>query len=70
MKGPRTKKCGLRGCLRRYVPDPATPQVSWCSLDCAALIALAAGAARKAKLQKAERAEAKIKKLKQLKGNV
>jgi hypothetical protein len=49
-KGPRTVKCGLRGCLHRFVPDPAAPLVKWCSLDCGALMAIAAGAARKRKL--------------------
>lgn len=60
-KGPRTVKCKLRGCMHRFVPDPARPQVTWCSLDCAALIAVAAGAARKAKLEKADRAVTKVK---------
>jgi Bacteriophage Lambda NinG protein. len=60
-KGPRTRKCAHRGCLHRYVPDPGRPQVTWCSLDCAALIAIAAGAARKAKLQKVDRAVTKVK---------
>ena len=61
-KGPRTVKCGLRGCLHRFVLDPATPRVKWCSLDCGALMAIAAGEARKAKLAKADRAATKAKK--------
>lgn len=62
-KGPRTVKCRAKGCMHRVVPDLDRPQVTWCSIDCGAAIALAAGAARKAKLQRAERAADKVKKL-------
>lgn len=61
-KGPRTVKCGLRGCLHRFVPG-TDPRVKWCSEECAVLIAQAAGEARRLKLAKAERAEAKVKKI-------
>lgn len=61
-KGPRTVKCGLRGCLHRFVPDPANPRVTWCSEDCGVAVALAAGAARKRKLAKADRAAKKAEK--------
>ncbi len=54
-KGPRTVKCKHRGCLHRFVPDPERPLVTWCSLECAVLIAVAAGAARKAKIARNDR---------------
>lgn len=61
MKGPRTVKCGLRGCLHRFVPG-ADPRVKWCSEDCGALMGIAADAARQAKLARADRAADKAKK--------
>lgn len=61
-KGPRTVKCGAKGCMHRVVPDPEKPVVKWCSLECGAAIAIAAGDARKLKLAKAERAATKVRK--------
>jgi hypothetical protein len=62
VKGPRTKKCSLRGCLHRFVPTD-DPRVTWCSSECGAAVALALIAARRLKLAKVERAEAKQKKI-------
>ena len=61
-KGPRTVKCGAKGCMHRIVPDADKPVVKWCSIECGAAIAIAAGAARKLKLAKADRAATKVRK--------
>lgn len=55
-KGPRTKRCGLRGCPHRFVPNPAAPLVTWCSVECGAAVALAKSSLQKLKAARAGRA--------------
>lgn len=61
-KGPRTRKCRMRGCSGRVTLDPTQPFMTWCSVECGASLAMATITARKLKAAKADRAVTKAKK--------
>lgn len=61
-KGPRTRKCRVRGCSGRVMLDPKQPFMTWCSVECGASLAMATITARKLKAAKADRAVTKAKK--------
>lgn len=59
MKGARTRKCAVKGCMGRYVPGDDQRRV-WCSDDCSVTLALAALAKRRAAAARAQKAAAKV----------
>lgn len=58
--GPKPRKCGVKGCRAPFQSSVA--HQTWCSEECAVIIALARVAAKNAKAAKIERAADKIKK--------